>query len=105
MGEATNIRLPIIGVLSRKDVYPTDKRVGGKILHERELLNSAHARFLERAKGSTPLHSQELWGEALDQCSKGWLDSPTPLDCTSERLVLNSEQFNPAFRFPVLQNG
>ena len=26
---------PIIGVLSQKDVYPTDKRVGGKILHER----------------------------------------------------------------------
>ena len=73
--------------------------------YTRELLNSAHARFLERAKGSTPLHAQELWGEALDQCSKGWLDSPTPLDCTSERLVLNSEQFNPAFRFPVLQNG
>ena len=64
----------------------------------------AQERFSKRANASGWLNSQQLWTEALEQTSAGWLGGPFPIDETG-RLDL-PDQPHPiiAFRFGVDQS-
>ena len=91
----------IVGTFSQEGLFPVDPRVKPPLPTE-SIWEDCAGRFRTRAAASGFKYAEELWSEALDQCSKGWLAPPVPLDADGRPFGYEG-RVNNAFRFPVTQ--
>ena len=96
---------PLVGRLSQKYCYPA--KLKGSLekaepLHK--IPNACASRFADRANKSGHKNAQVLWGEALSQCEKRWLNRPFPLCSSGKPCALQNKELNIAFRFGVEQS-
>ena len=66
---------PIIGILPQESTYPVANRDKSNITTPQELLGSSHSRFWGREASANSPRDGELWGEAIGQFQKGWIDN------------------------------
>ena len=93
---------PITGMMSQKGVY-TPEEPKNTAINPAVLFQTAATRFRERAAKSGHKNASQLWEEANQLVTKGWLNPPVELREDGRPAGLPAGQYNIAFRFGVEQ--
>ena len=90
---------PTSGILIQEGVFPSSDKPIPPPIHLKQIWQSPTKMFKERARSSGFKNAQPLWGEALTQVSKGWLEGPREVSHNGAVACFDRTKFNFAFRF------
>ena len=94
---------PTVGSFSQEGVFPLSEKHPAPA-PVATLWRSSVKRFMERSRASGFRFSQELWDEAMEQVSSGWLSEPLPFTEEGDTPFFSLGASNAAFRFAVVQD-